>query len=144
MRSKGNNTEKGAAAVELALVTTFILVPLLFGTIEIGLLLYNKQVLTNAAREGARAAITTDTPTTPQNIIQSYCNTRLIDLVNGSASLSPSNSTITIRPVGGQYMEVSISFNYQYLFSSLLGLNQTTLTGSTTMRLEQLPAAAGS
>jgi hypothetical protein len=48
--------QNGAAAVEFALILPF-LVLLVYGTIEFGLLLYNQQVLTNASREGARAAI---------------------------------------------------------------------------------------
>ena len=49
-------SQKGAAMVEFAL----ILIPLIiltFGLIEFGLLMYNQQVLTNAAREGARYGI---------------------------------------------------------------------------------------
>ena len=48
--------ENGAAAVELAILLPFLAV-LVFGIIEFGLLLYNQQVITNASREGARAAI---------------------------------------------------------------------------------------
>ena len=49
--------QKGVAAVEFAIVLPF-LVLLVFGTIEFGLMFYNKQVITNASREGARAGIT--------------------------------------------------------------------------------------
>ena len=48
--------QQGAAAVELAILLPFLAV-LVFGIIEFGLLLYNQQVITNASREGARAAI---------------------------------------------------------------------------------------
>ena len=44
---------KGASAVEFALVLP-ILIVLLFGIVEFGLLMYNKAVITNASREGAR------------------------------------------------------------------------------------------
>jgi len=57
--SKGKSimlTQHGAAAVEFALLLPFLAV-LVFGIIEFGLLLYNQQVITNASREGARAAI---------------------------------------------------------------------------------------
>ncbi|NJD57226.1 MAG: pilus assembly protein [Nitrospirae bacterium] len=48
--------QSGASAVEFAILLPF-LVLLVFGIIEFGLLLYNQQVITNASREGARAAI---------------------------------------------------------------------------------------
>jgi Flp pilus assembly protein TadG len=48
--------ENGAAAVEFAILLP-LLAGLVFGIIEFGLLLYNQQVITNASREGARAAI---------------------------------------------------------------------------------------
>jgi len=43
--------------VEFALVTAFILVPLLFGVIEFGRLTWSKDTIVAAAREGARYAI---------------------------------------------------------------------------------------
>jgi Flp pilus assembly protein TadG len=55
MRRKWTS-QKGTAAVEFALVLV-PLVLLVFGAIEFGALLYNKQVITNASREGARAGI---------------------------------------------------------------------------------------
>ncbi|MCK5219206.1 pilus assembly protein, partial [bacterium] len=45
--------QRGAAAVEFAIVLP-LLALILFGTIDFALLFYNKQVLTNASREGAR------------------------------------------------------------------------------------------
>ena len=48
--------QKGAAAVEFAIVIVLLLT-LIFGMIEFGLAMFNQQVITNAAREGARAGI---------------------------------------------------------------------------------------
>ena len=47
--------ERGNAAVELALMMP-ILMLILFGIINFGVLIYNQSVITNAAREGARWA----------------------------------------------------------------------------------------
>jgi Flp pilus assembly protein TadG len=47
---------RGGAAVEFALILPLLLM-LIFGAIELGLLLYNKQILTNATREGARVGV---------------------------------------------------------------------------------------
>jgi Flp pilus assembly protein TadG len=49
--------ESGSSMVEFALVTAFILVPLLFGVIEFGRLTWSKDTIVAAAREGARYAI---------------------------------------------------------------------------------------
>jgi Flp pilus assembly protein TadG len=45
--------QNGGAAVEFAIILP-LLIALLFGIVEFGLLLYNKQIITNASREGAR------------------------------------------------------------------------------------------
>ncbi len=47
---------RAVAAIELALVTSGILIPLLFGVWEIGRLIQVKQIVANSAREGARLA----------------------------------------------------------------------------------------
>ena len=47
---------KGAAMAELA-ITLPILLIVLFGIFEFGLIMYDKAVITNASREGARAGI---------------------------------------------------------------------------------------
>ncbi len=41
----------------MVFVTLFFLVPLLLGTIDLAIAIYNQQVLTNASREAARAGI---------------------------------------------------------------------------------------
>ncbi len=51
--------ENGAAAVEFAIILPLLLL-LLFGIIEFSLLLYNKAMITNASREGARTGVVFD------------------------------------------------------------------------------------
>ena len=53
--------QRGAAAVEFALLLP-VLMAMLMGTLEMGLILYDKAVLTNATREGARAGIVLRNP----------------------------------------------------------------------------------
>ena len=48
--------QRGASAIEFAIVFP-LLVLLLFGIIEFSLILYDKVMITNASREGARAGI---------------------------------------------------------------------------------------
>jgi Flp pilus assembly protein TadG len=47
---------RGSISVELALLLTFVLMPLLVGIIDFGQLLHAQNVITRAAREGAMAA----------------------------------------------------------------------------------------
>ena len=58
---KPKNGERGASAIEFAVILPLLLV-VLFGIIEFGFVLYNKAVLTNACREGARAGIVSAFP----------------------------------------------------------------------------------
>jgi Flp pilus assembly protein TadG len=56
MLRRGSRSRRGVAAVEVALIATFLLVPLMIGIWEIGRLVQVKQVVSNSAREGARRA----------------------------------------------------------------------------------------
>ena len=60
MRRK-SSSQKGASLVEFALVLPLLML-ILLGMIEFGLLLYNKQVITNASREGAGQESSHKTP----------------------------------------------------------------------------------
>ncbi len=53
--------QNGATAVEFAIILP-VLILVLFGIIEFGLLLFNQQIITNASREGARAGIVNRDP----------------------------------------------------------------------------------
>jgi Flp pilus assembly protein TadG len=51
-----SQSRPGVAALEVAVVTAFLLVPLIIGVWEVGRLVQVKQVVSNSAREGARRA----------------------------------------------------------------------------------------
>ena len=53
--------ERGAVAVEFALLLPVVLL-ILFGTIDFGMMMYGREIVTNAAREGARAGIVQGPP----------------------------------------------------------------------------------
>jgi Flp pilus assembly pilin Flp len=55
-RSKRRLLERGAAAVEFAFILPILLL-VIGGTVDFGRALYTQVTLTNAAREGARAAV---------------------------------------------------------------------------------------
>ena len=86
-------TETGQSLVEFAMVLPLFLV-LLFGLVDFGRAFYSWMVITNGAREGARAgAVQKDWPTMKTAIYGSMCNP-----YPGSCSLDTSQLTLT--PLG--------------------------------------------
>ena len=65
--------EEGASAVEFAIILPVLLL-LLCGIIDFGVLFYDKQLIANASRVGARAGIAR-TSATISSIVTSYCTT---------------------------------------------------------------------
>lgn len=107
--------QKGSAAVEFALVLP-ILVVMMFGIIEFGLALYDKAVITNASREGARAGIVfKDTPVSDgeiKTLINDYCEDKLVTFG------ADKNVTTTITregPSSGDDLTVMVAYKYDYL-----------------------------
>lgn len=125
--------QKGVASVELAIVLPLLLL-LIFGTIEFGLLFYNKQVITNASREGVRAGIAYAGTTVVRQIVRDYCQSKLVGLGD---PITITDSNITITPPDAQNdLTVTVSFDYPLFFAPLIGIDQATLTASTVMRME--------
>lgn len=123
---------KGASAVEFALILP-ILVALLFGIIDFGLLIYDKQVITNASREGARAGIVSKIPRLSvadiTGVVDNYAKNYLVTFG------AKTNPTTTV-PSGscaafGQDLIVSVSYDYRFLFVTTINI-----TSQTTMKCE--------
>ena len=138
MRHKNWN-QRGVAAVEFALVLP-VLVLLLLGIIEFSVALYDKAVVTNASREGARAGIVfRDPPMTEGEIagvVTSYCQDRMITF--GSVTQVTTN-VIWEGMASGDDLTVRVLFQYQFLavpnfVADLAGGIQ--LGGQTVMRME--------
>jgi len=129
--------QKGIAAVEYALVLPFLTL-LLFGIIDFGTALYNREVLTNASREGARAGIILSVPRPSEadvnNVVQAYLT---------SAGMNPSEVSITVNGAGGGVTgnDLSVALNYNYPFLVLSNLlpsvpDSLPITVQTVMKLE--------
>jgi len=133
--------QKGVAAVEFAIILPF-LVLLVFGTIEFGVLFYNKQVITNASREGARAGITGESEDIIKDIVEAYCNgnpddnndDRLIN-INGDNQLQRINIAVSGPDVDNDLI-VDVSFTNTFLLAQIIGFADTTLSARTIMRME--------
>ena len=95
--------QNGATVVEFALVLP-LLVVFIFGIIEFSLLLYNKAMITNASREGARAGIVF-APNRPieadiRAVVDHYAATHLINF-DPSQVLVFDNPPPQHTPAGG-------------------------------------------
>jgi len=132
--------QNGATVVEFAIILPLLIV-FLFGIIEFSLLLYNKQVITNASREGARAGVVAgldraNNQHTAQSvaIATSYCSNRLVtfDTNPGPLSISATDTGVLF----GDDLIVSVSYLYDFLILSNFGLNPITLQEVSTMKME--------
>lgn len=74
----------GVAAVEVAVITAFFLVPLVIGVWEVGRLVQVQQIVSNSAREGARLAAqgyTINTSGTPIQVMVATGSPNVTDVV---------------------------------------------------------------
>ncbi len=133
--------EKGIAAVEFAIVLP-LLVTLIFGIIEFGLVMYNKQVITNASREGARAGIVKRKPVLDDdNIKKIVSQYSLNHLVTFGATPETPNTVIdhAAGQTFGNDLKVTVNYRYHFLVISAFipGLGKSLqLTAQTVMRYE--------
>ena len=117
---------RGVAAVEFAIVLPVFLL-ILFGIIDFSLMLYDKAIITSAAREGARQGIVLQEPNrvpltgtgSVKSIAEAYCTGKLINLdgVNtctASAQLDkkPGNTGGSTVPEFGDTLTVTVQFTY--------------------------------
>jgi Flp pilus assembly protein TadG len=125
--------EEGAAAVEFALVLPILLV-LVFGIIEFGMILYFQGVVASASREGARHGIVVSRPTDVKPWTESYSQSFLP---------SPGGTATVNYGLGnpGTPLTVTVAYDYTYIVIANLipGLTSDVkihLTGTTTMYYE--------
>ena len=141
--------QKGTAAIEFAIVLP-VLALLLFGIIESSTFLYDKAVITNASREGARAGIVFSDPpildAEIQAVVNNYCKDHLITFNDDAPNLID----IVIERTGvgspGDSLTVRVTYRYDFLvlpdLSNLFTDPDTglpsgiDLTAETVMRME--------
>ena len=138
------NDNRGAAAVEFALIAP-LLFALFFGIIEFGLYIYNQQMLTNAAREGARVGILATDPRVPANsiesVVQNYCAGSMITFgAQNNPILNPNPpSGYASDAAFGDQLVVIVRYQYSFLVipSFIPGINKLqNMVASATMRYE--------
>jgi hypothetical protein len=153
--------QKGAAAVEFAIVLSLLLT-LIFGMIEFSLAMFNRQVITNAAREGARAGIVSR-PERLSNeaiaaIVVDYAEEHLITfgddvLTAGDVHIDDIDEDLSdgldsdkrcdvfeFEYPDGVFnpcdLEVTVDYEYEFLFLSILGIGPLNLQATSVMRME--------
>jgi Flp pilus assembly protein TadG len=142
------NNQNGAAMVEFAIVLPLLLM-LIFGMIEFSIMLYDKAMLTNAAREGTRFGIlfrTDPIPVTgPGSIpytVDNYLQNNLISL--GDPTVTWTTSVSGTCTAAGAPITVTVTYPYDFLvFPNIQKLmdfdplsDTLTLSATTTMRCE--------
>ena len=121
-------SQRGASVVEFAILLPILLM-LFFGIVDFGLLIYDKQVITNASREGARAGIVQRIPRMSAadiaGVVDAYAANHLVTF--GSRT-----SPVTTVPSGscaafGQDLVVSVSYSYNFLAVRTIPINAQTV-----------------
>ncbi len=111
---KNWHAQQGAAVVEFALVLPLLLV-LLIGGIDMSLALYDKAVITNASREGARVGIVARNPpvseTEIRQVVQAYTQSALVDFGSGKPAPTVSVEQGSLGP--NPTLKVSVSYTFQ-------------------------------
>lgn len=139
--------QTGSVAVEFALVLPLLLL-ILFGTVEFGIMMYDQAIITNAAREGARwGAVQSVALTQPVScsdpgistiqggnpascsgtgsgnaclVASNYASTALISF---GTNLS-SNPSVTVSCNSGATINVTVNYTYQGLGLGILSALQ--------------------
>ena len=155
--------ERGGSLVEFAIVMPLLFM-ILFGIIDFGILLYDKAVITNAGREGARFGIvqvlnesngepTRHSATEISDVVSTYCTDRLVTFEeNVNVSVLPkayrwneTDETYDEISLGsakfGDDLRVQVTYSYTYLAIPKIpgvGLDDATvdLTTTTVMKYE--------
>jgi len=142
--------QRGTTAVEFAIILPLLIV-LIFGIIEFSLYMFNKQVLINATREGARAGIVSSpTRMSNEDITTLIVNYTQQHLVTFGSNTSP---TVTIKPIDNDLsdgfdpathrcvrfdcdLEVSSTYPYRFLVLDNIGIGPATILAVSKMKME--------
>jgi hypothetical protein len=147
-RWRAKTSERGAELIEFALVLPLLLL-LVLAIVDFGFLFQRLEVVTNAAREGARIAVL---PGYLQQDVDARINNFLeaggVPIVRGTNPAIDCN-TVTLVVSGSTVLaeQVQVRYSHNYMFMSGLGglfggnFSTVPLTGVSTMRLE--PGAGG-
>jgi len=144
-------SQRGGSMVEFALILPLLII-ILFGIIEFGIIMYDKAIVTNASREGARAGVVLRLTST--GVVNPLTSTEIETIVNnylGSHLISfPPQSVVTLpawddptNKSSGSLLTVTVRYQYNWFIlpvptfvPELAGFNPLNLSATTVMRME--------
>jgi Flp pilus assembly protein TadG len=138
-------SERGAELIEFALTFPLLLLVVL-GIIDMGLILQRYELITNAAREGARVAVLPDyrdadiVARVQQYIEGAGLDLATVDISTPAARVISGNQCIRVR-------DVTVSYEHPFFFLAGIGsyfgssFGTKTITTTSTMRLEMQSGA---
>ena len=101
--------EHGAVATEFAILLPVLLL-IVFGTIEFGMMMYGREVVTNATREGARYGIVAQSPPVSSGEMITVATNYLT-----GTGVSPSSVTFSVPTCcGATGTPVTLAATYRY------------------------------
>jgi len=128
-RKHGRQDQRGAVLVEMAIILPLLLV-LLVGAVDYGLILREYQILQNAAREGARLSILpqyciSSTPATDQAAVSNAIKQRVVDyLAQEQITIATTDVTVAqniVVNIGGGLSATASKITVSYTRSVLIG-----------------------
>lgn len=136
MRTRLRN-ERGNALIETAITVPIVLL-IAVGIFEFGRAYQTQQVLTNAAREGARQAVIEGvSDATVTSIVRNYLTSGGLTAVNPVIS-----RTISMNPAGGCPCGSRVTINYPFSFIVLQPVARLVARNSTAGRAITMQASA--
>lgn len=127
--SARRRARRGASAVEFAIVAPVFFL-LVLGIIEFGRMVMVQQVITNAAREGARIAVLDSA--TPGRV-----TTRVTDYLT-SANLSGATITMTPNPPTSAGFDEPVTVRVTIPFAAVSALSRPFMAGATVLTAESV------
>jgi Flp pilus assembly protein TadG len=142
---------KGTSLIEFVLILP-VLIVILFGIIEFAIVLFDKAMINNASREGARAGIVFNangtgayspfTEANIQTIVNNYLAGHLINFSSDSATTTVVPSQCPDFGASGiRQIVVTVTYDYTFFLlpnfvAGLVGMNPLHLSAESVMRCE--------
>lgn len=114
---RDRRSERGAQLVEFALTLPLLLL-VLGGVAEFGLLFHAAEITTNAAREAARVVVLPGAAVNSTTVAQA----RVAEYLSTAGLTGPSSTTLTPEafPLGGGFMAQGVRVTVTYTYTCLL------------------------
>lgn len=128
---KSLRNERGQSLVEFAIILPILLV-IIMGIIEFGMMMNSYLAISNASREGARIGIVGSSDIDIKNLI--IATSPSLDTEDLVVNISPSDGT----RISGDTLTVKVTYNYQLTVPiiSIIFHNVVVLNAQTSMRIE--------